>query len=193
MLSQALPGSTSIAAIGWVSVSTTTAVKPPPAALVAVAHLPVMYRHDPVLAHSVPDPLLAVSIIGITATSTVRTALHVLEQQLSQQLRRVNYRLMLRTIGGQPSLGLPGQFQQPVGIGHNCAQQVPPRPLVGPVNFRLTLHATAHVPLVAMSLSPLPQRHILHRRQSPHQLHDAVGQQIVGVLHRSPAQSLPRT
>ena len=113
MLSQALPGSKSTAVIGWVSVSTTTAVKPPPAALVAVAHLPVMYRHDPVLAHSVPDAHLAVSIIGITATSTVRTALHVLtalhllEQQLSQQLRRVNYRLMLCTIGGQPSLGLP--------------------------------------------------------------------------------------
>ena len=41
-----------------------------------------------------------------------------------------------------------------------------------------------------MRLSPLSDGDILHRRQSPHQLHDAVGQQIVGVLHRAATQDV---
>ena len=80
-------------------------VKATPRALVAMAHLWIVHRHVPVLAHSVLQAHPAVRVI---ITSAVRAALHVLEQQLSQQLRRVNYRQLLRTVGGQPSLCLPG-------------------------------------------------------------------------------------
>ena len=66
-------------------------VKPMPTALVAMAQLRIMYRHHPVLAHPVPDAHLAVSVITTTITNAVRTALHVLEQQLPQQFRRFNY------------------------------------------------------------------------------------------------------
>ena len=47
-------------------------VEAPAAALVAVAHLRVMHRHHPILAHPVLE------------TNTVAGALHVLEQQLPQ-------------------------------------------------------------------------------------------------------------
>ena len=84
------------------------------AALVAVAHLRVMHRHHPVLAHPVLE------------TNTVAGALHILEQQLPQQLRRRDDALPLRAALRQSLLGLPPCFQQTVGVSHNRGQQ--PRP-----------------------------------------------------------------
>ena len=92
-LSGALPGSTSTAVINRVSVSTTTTafmpVKAPALALVAVAHLGIVDRHHPVLAHSIFEAHLVVST-SISAVVAGPASLHVLEQQLCQQLRRVN-------------------------------------------------------------------------------------------------------
>ena len=90
----------------------------------AVAHLGIMHRHDAILAHSVLQAHIAIRIgIGIIASVVAGPAArHVLEQQLPQQLRRVNYPLPLPAVSGQPFLSLSGQFQQPVGIGHDLRQ-----------------------------------------------------------------------
>ena len=92
-LSGALPGSTSTAVINWgVGVHhhrRLMPVKAPALALVAVAHLGIVDRHHPVLAHSIFEAHLVVSA-SISAVVAGPASLHVLEQQLCQQLRRVN-------------------------------------------------------------------------------------------------------
>ena len=83
-------------------------VEAPALALVVVAHLGMVHRHDAVLAHSAFQAHLGVSIITGVVVST--DALHVLEQQLSQQLRPVNYGLPLGAVHGQPCLSLSYQL-----------------------------------------------------------------------------------
>ena len=74
-----------------------------------------MHRHHPVLAHSLFQAHLATVISGSSSIAVVvHVALHVLEQQLPQQLRRVNYRLPLGA----------------VGAGHNLSPKALPRPAV---------------------------------------------------------------
>ena len=59
------------------------------------------------------QPHLAVTIGSITSVIAGPYALHVLEQQLSQQLRRVNYGLTLPADGGQPFLSRPPLSARP--------------------------------------------------------------------------------
>ena len=82
-------------------------VEPFAAALASVAHLRVMHRHHTVLAHPV---LEAHSVIG---------TLHVLEQQLTQQLCRRHYPLTLLSVLRQPPLRLTRQLQQPVRVSQS--------------------------------------------------------------------------
>ena len=63
-----------------------------------------MHRHHPVLAHPVLQARPAIATL----------TLHVLEQQLPQQLRRRHYLLPLIAALRQRPLSLPGQLQQPV-------------------------------------------------------------------------------
>ena len=118
-------------------------VKTPALALVAVAHLRIVHRHHPVLAHTLFQAHRAGTIVvARTVAVAVRAALHVLEQSAeggSQQLRRIDYRLPLTAVGGQSILGPPSQFQQPVGVGNNLSQQLPPLPSVRPVNGRFVI------------------------------------------------------
>ena len=153
-------------------------VEPLAAAFVAVAHLRVMHRHHPVLAHSVLQ------------ANTVAGALHVLEQQLPQQLRRRNDALPLRDALRQFTLRLPRHFQQTVRVSHNRGQQRATCFAVGPVDGRLSLYAGSQVPLVPLGLGPFLHTGLLHGRQRPQQLDDPVGQQIEGVPHRAPAQDV---
>ena len=155
-------------------------VEPFTAALVAVAHLRVMHRHHPVPAHTVPE------------IHSVISALHVLEQQLPQQLRRRHYLLTLGAILGQLPLRLARQFQQPVRVSPNPGQQGSARPLVRPVYGRFSLDAGDLVPPISLGFGPFPDADSLNLRQSPQQLDDPVGQQIVSVPNRPPAQDVGR-
>ena len=163
-------------------------VEPFTAALVAVAHLRIMHRQHPVPAHPV---LEAHSIIAI-AMAIAAPALDVLKQQLPQQLRRRYKSLALLTVLGQLPLRLPRQLQQAVGVGHNPGQQGRARPLVRPVDGRLSLDAGGKVPPVSPGLGPFPDADSLNLRQRPQQLDDPVGQQVVSVPHRAPAQDVGR-
>ena len=142
----------------------------------AVAHLRVVHRHHPVLAHPV---LQADSIVG---------ALYVLEQQLPQQLRRRHDALPLRAAFWQSPLRLPRHFQQPVRVSHNRGQQPRPCFAVGPVDSRLSLDAGAQVPLVPLGLGPMAHGGPLHGRQGSHEFDHSIRQQIEGVLHGAPAR-----
>ena len=97
-------------------------VKAPALALVTVAYLWIMHRHHPVLAHPVFQAHLAVSVQIIAVAGAI--SLHVLEQQLSQQLRCVNYRPTLPAVHRQAFLSLSGRFQQPVSSATICAKSL---------------------------------------------------------------------
>ena len=85
-----------------------------------MAHLGIVHRHRLVLAHSLFQAHLADTVsVGITGGRVSAAALHILEQQLSQQFRRDDFRLTLPAASRQPLLGLLGQLEQLVDIGHN--------------------------------------------------------------------------
>ena len=125
-------------------------VEPSAAALVAVAHLRVMHRHHPVLGYAVLE------------ADSIAVALHVLEQQLPQQLRRRHDALPLRAALRQFTLRLPRHLQQPVRVGHDLTQQGGTRLAVGPVGGRLSLDAGAQVPPVPPGLGPSLHTGLLH-------------------------------
>ena len=80
-------------------------------ALSTVPHLGVVDRGDTVSAH----PLLQCRPFLL--------ALHILQQQLPQQLGRLYDLLALRAVYRESPLTPAGQFQQPISIGHNLLEE----------------------------------------------------------------------
>ena len=114
-------------------------VKAPALALAAMAHLCIMHRHDPILAHPIFQAHLAISI----SLATVPAALHVLEQQLPQQLRCVYYRLSLLTIGAQPGL------RPPANSSNRSASAT-----ISPSSFRRARRSDQSMPASPFTLEP---------------------------------------
>src|SRR5215207_6915377 len=85
-----------------------------------------------------------------------------------------------------------GHLQQTIGVGYDASQELLPGLGIIPVNARLSLHRRAKVAPQAMFAGP-PLRVRAgggSGGQFPRQLYDPIGQQVVGVLERSPAQDV---
>ena len=117
---------------------------------------------------------------------------HILVDHLSQQLPGRSDLLAFRVSFRQGCLHFLRQCHQALGIDHDSLQEHPAALLVIPVYLDLPLEVRLKVALERMCLHPGFQLLFLGRREPPAQLLDAVPQQVVGVLHRSPPQDVGR-
>jgi len=139
-----------------------------------------MHRHHPVGADALPE------------RRPLRPALDVLQQQARQQGGRPMQACALRGVGRQAGERVPGHVEQAVGVGDDALQEHLPRLEVVPVDRRLALQARPEVAGQAVRRRPALRGTTGQRGQGSHELADPVGQQVVGVLDRAPAQDEAR-
>src|SRR5439155_26241836 len=122
-------------------------------------------------------------------TSATGFLFHILADQSLQQSR-----VGLDRFGvfGMLLSSLLGQAQQSSPILDDLRQQLLPLGFVIPVDGRFSFQAAAKIPVQLLLVRPTADRFTGHRRQPARQFFDSVGQQIVGVLHRSFAQGRRR-
>ena len=127
-LSGALPGNTSTAVISWESVSTTIAALCPSNRRLLLL---CPWRISGSWTDSIRSRLTPSLRLRLTPSSPSPLRRWMsLEQQLSQQLRRLHNPRPLRAAGRQLFQNLPGQLQQPVRVGHDLPQQLAALPEV---------------------------------------------------------------
>jgi hypothetical protein len=112
------------------------AVEANPLALAAVPHLGVVHGR-----HAAGAGALA------NADSAFRLALHVLEQELAQELAGCQQPALGPTVLYDSTAGRPSQFQEAFCVCHQFTQEGLPLHLVRPVQLRLSLETAAEIAL----------------------------------------------
>jgi hypothetical protein len=145
-----------------------------------VAHLGVVDGDHPIRAHPCPegDPVLR--------------ALDVLPEQLRQQCRCLAHSGGFGLFRRQTRERALGEGEQAVGVGDDRLEEGPPRRRVVPIDPRRPLETRPTVPPEVVRQCPLLWRTVFPRGQGAQQQHDAVGEEVVGVLDRAPAEDIAR-
>ena len=160
-------------------------VKPPAAALVAVAHLRVVHRHHPVLAH----PVLEAHAVIAVAARCAQCPGAATAPAVPPPSRCAAAPHHSRATPPAPAATTPTTGPRPLTISASRLCRA-----------RLSLQSMAASPLtlepryrlISLGLAPFFDARLLHGRQRPHQFDDPVRQQIEGVPHRAPPQDVGR-
>ena len=102
-------------------------------------------------------------------------------------------RLCSALSGAKLTKRLSGELEQSVGISDDTREEALPGGLVLPVDLGLAFETLARVAEVARKVvlsRPLLRPETCELGEGPHEQDDAIGEQVVGVLDRTPSENV---
>ena len=151
-------------------------------ALAPMAHLGVVHRNDALRTGSLAD------LLG--PATAVASVLYVLQENLAEDFGDFEQALVRRAADDHAGAHLAGHLQDPLGVLDQRTQKGLLVRLAGPVDVGLALNAARQVGTEVVLRGPLLNRLSRGLGEKAGHGQDPVGDQVVGVTNRAPAQDV---